>query len=187
MFNDFGGGTETNEFLKSRGFEIITEDKANLNSLNEKFDLEKLILEYYKNKDFFGKRKITEEQAMQFRLEFISDFTIDKILDISIDNYVQGKKLKDTGKTNKKTFCYRLEWGLPGFGSLGGVNTRKFGIYYSSNDKKYVYNEKKLVLLRKGIRKSSRKLIFSYKAESNLPKIMTGKNYQMHLKVLMKL
>jgi hypothetical protein len=38
LFNDFGGGTETNEFLKSKGFEITTEDKTNLNSQNGKFD-----------------------------------------------------------------------------------------------------------------------------------------------------
>ena len=36
-----------------------------------------------------------------------------------------------------------MEFGLPGFGSLGGVNAIKFGIYYSPKDKKYVYNEKK--------------------------------------------
>ena len=142
LFNDFQEGTETNEFLKSRGFEIVTEDKSNLNSENEKFDLEKLILEYNKNKDFFGKRKISEEEAMQLRSAFINDFPIDKILDIPIDNYVQGKKLKDTNETNKKSFCYRLERELFGFGSIRGANAIKFGIYYSFKDDKYVFNKK---------------------------------------------
>ena len=122
-------------------------DKEEQNELQEKkndiIDLENLILEYDKNKDILGKRKITEKEAMQLRSEFISDFPSDKILDIKIDNYVEGKKLQDTDEPNRKTFCYRLEFGLPGFGSLGGVNAIKFGIYYSPKDKKYVYSEKK--------------------------------------------
>ena len=141
--NNFGGGTETNEFLKSRGFEIVTEDKSKLISLNKKFDLANLILEYDNNKDSLGQRKITEKETMQLRSEFISDFPPDKILNIKMDNYVVGKKLPDRDEPNRKTFCYRLEFGLPGFGSLGGINALKFGIYYSHKDKKYVYNEKK--------------------------------------------
>ena len=79
---------------------------------------------------------------MEIRSQFVSDFPVDKILDIEIDNYVVGKKL-DTGDPNRKTFCYRLEFGLPGFGIIGGVTAIKFGIFYSPKDKKYVYNEDK--------------------------------------------
>ena len=142
MPSDFQGGTETNEFLKSKGFEIVTEDKANSNASDKKIDLENLILEYDKNNDIFGKLKTTENEAMKLRTEFISDFPPDKILNLEIDNYVQGKKL-DTGEPNRKTFCYKLEFRLQGFGSLGGVNAIKFGIYYSPNHKKYIYDEKK--------------------------------------------
>src|SRR5574339_534982 len=67
---NFSGGTETNEFLKSRGFEIVMKDPFNLNSIDKKFDIEKLIQEYDKNKELFGKRKITEKDAMELRSQF---------------------------------------------------------------------------------------------------------------------
>jgi hypothetical protein len=49
----------------------------------------------------------------------------------------------DKDEPNRQTFCYRLEFRLPGFGALGEGNAIKFGIYYSSKDKKYVYNQNK--------------------------------------------
>jgi 5-methylcytosine-specific restriction protein B len=144
MSSDFEGGTETNDFLKSRGFEIVvTEDQTNLNSMNKKIDLEKLILEYDKNKEFFGKRKITEKEAMQLRSEFISDFPQDKILELSIDKYVFGTINKESGKLDESTFCFRLEFRLPGFGGIRGTPATKFGIYFDREKQKYVYDEKK--------------------------------------------
>ena len=124
----------------------LENDKEEQNQLQEKkniIDLEELILKYNKNKDAFGKSKITEEEAMRLRAEFISDFHPDKILNIEIDNYVMGKKLEETNERNRKTFCYRVEFGLPGFGTIGGGGATKFGIYYDSVDKRYVYNENK--------------------------------------------
>jgi hypothetical protein len=66
-------------------------DKEEQNELQEKkniIDLENLILEYDTNKDILGKRKIIENEAMQLRSEFISDFPPDKILDIKIDKII---------------------------------------------------------------------------------------------------
>ncbi|HLN34022.1 MAG TPA: hypothetical protein VK250_01925 [Nitrososphaeraceae archaeon] len=79
---------------------------------------------------------------MELRSQYVSDFPVDKILGVEIDNYVVGKKL-DTSEPNRKTFCYRLKFGLPGFGTIGGITAIKFDIYYSHNEKKYVYNENK--------------------------------------------
>lgn len=137
----FSGGEQTNEFLKSIGFEIVTDEEATLNLNDKNIDLEKLILSYDKNKEIFGKREITENEAMNLRAQFVSDFPADNIFNIEIDNYVEGKRLADTDEPNRKTFCYMLEFGLLGFGNIGGVNAIKFGIYYSPKDKKYVYNE----------------------------------------------
>jgi hypothetical protein len=56
-------------------------DKDEQNTLQENknnIDLEELILKYDKNQDIFGKRKITEEQGMQLRANFISDFPLIK-------------------------------------------------------------------------------------------------------------
>lgn len=126
---------------KSREFNIATDEEAVTNIPNT--NLEKLILSYDKNKDIFGKREIAEKEAMEQRAKFVSDFPSDTILDIDINNYIQGKRVANTNEPNRKTFCYRLEFALPGFGTIGGVNAIKFGIYYSPRDKKYVFNEDK--------------------------------------------
>ena len=74
------------------------------NKKDDIIDLEKLILEYDKNKELFGKRKITEKEAMKLRSQFISDFPPDKILDMEIDNYVIGKKLQIQVNQTEKLF-----------------------------------------------------------------------------------
>lgn len=91
--HDFAGGSETNDFLKSRGFEIVSvsQEKSELKSIDKEFNLENLITVFDKDRNFFHK-EVTEE-AMKFRAQFISDFPPDKILDIKIDDYVEGKKL----------------------------------------------------------------------------------------------
>ena len=119
------------------------EEQDELQEKKNIIDIEQLIREYNKNRELFGKSKVTEEQAMKLRSRFISDFPPDKILDMYIDNYVIGKKVANTDEPNRKTFCYRLEFGLPGFGALGGGGAEKFGIYYDSKKKRYVYNENK--------------------------------------------
>lgn len=116
---------------------------TNLNLSDKNIDLEKLILSYDKNKEIFGKRKITEKEAMKLRDQFVSDFPTDNIINIEIDNYTVGKRLADTDEPNRKTFCYRLEYALLGFGNIGGLNSIKFRIYYSPRDKKYVFDEDK--------------------------------------------
>ncbi|HLN34068.1 MAG TPA: hypothetical protein VK250_02170, partial [Nitrososphaeraceae archaeon] len=132
------------------------EEEQEPDELQEKkniIDLEKLIIEFDKNRELFGKGKITEKEAMELRSQFVSDFPADKILDIEIDNYVVGKKLADTKEPNRRTFCYRLEFELDGFGNIGGINAIKFGIYYSPKDKKYVYHEDKFRSAEEAYRK----------------------------------
>ena len=106
--------------------------------VDKNIDLEKLILSYDKNKEILGRRKITEKEAMELRAQFVLDFPADNILDIEIDNYVQGKRLPNADEPNRKTFYYRLEFGLLGFGNIGGGNAIKFGIYYSSKEIFYI-------------------------------------------------
>ena len=71
---------------------------------DKSIDLEKLILKYDKNKEIFGKRKITEKEAMELRSQFVSDFPPDKILDIEIDNYVEGKNFQIQMNRTEKLF-----------------------------------------------------------------------------------
>jgi hypothetical protein len=136
----------------SSQLEYDNEEKNALQGKKNIIDLENLIIEYNKNRELFGKSKITEKEAMEIRSQFVSDFPPDKILDIEIDNYVIGKKVADTDEPNRKTFCYRLEFGLPGFGAIGGGGAEKFGIYYDSENKRYTYNENKFSSAREAYR-----------------------------------
>ena len=77
------------------------------------------------------------------RLEFVTKFPVDKISELSLDDYVLG--------TNKESFCYWLEFKkiedkVILFG-IGGGNASKFGLY-KSKDGSYVIGsgEKKKII-----------------------------------------
>lgn len=54
---------------------------------------------------------------------FVKDYSVDKILNLKIDEYV-------VGKDDKSTFCNRLENELNQWGNIHGSNAKKFGLYY---------------------------------------------------------
>lgn len=62
----------------------------------------------------------TIDERENGRLSFITKFPLDKIKDLSIDEYVQG--------TDENSFCYWLEFKNILFG-IGGGNASKFGVY----------------------------------------------------------
>ena len=62
------------------------------------------------------------------RLEFIKKFPLDSILDLDIDQYVQG--------TDENSFCYWLEFKKILFG-IGGGNASKFGFYKAKDGNYY--------------------------------------------------
>lgn len=64
------------------------------------------------------------------RLSFIAKFPLNKLKDLTIDEFVQG--------TDKNSFCYWLEFKKIGFG-IGGGNASKFGIYKTKNKQELVY------------------------------------------------
>ena len=77
------------------------------------------------------------------RLEFVTKFPVDKISELSLDDYVLG--------TNKESFCYWLEFKkiedkVILFG-IGGGNASNFGLY-KSKDGSYVMGsgEKKKII-----------------------------------------
>src|SRR5438094_4449287 len=73
------------------------------------------------NKGYFVKLEI-------LRKEFIRKFPQEKICDLHIDQYVEGKG-------NKDSFCNWLENHLVDNGSMGGATAIKFGIYYGKTKK----------------------------------------------------
>lgn len=68
------------------------------------------------------------DKSEENRLPFIERFPINKIKDLSIDEYVQG--------TDENSFCYGLEFKYIALG-IGGGNASKFGIYKAKNGNYY--------------------------------------------------
>lgn len=64
------------------------------------------------------------------RLSFIEKFPLNKLKELSLDQYVQG--------TDDNSFCYWLEFKNVGFG-IGGGNASKFGIYKTKENSEIVY------------------------------------------------
>lgn len=79
-------------------------------------------------KQYLSKYKLAEQK----RKAFIAKFTPDYIRQMDIDEYVQGKGIKEDN------FCYGLEWELDGLGRITGATAHKFGIFYSKKYKKYI-------------------------------------------------
>lgn len=65
------------------------------------------------------------------RKNFVERFPISRILKLSLDEYVQGKGIREDN------FCYELEWELGSLGRIVGSPVNKFGIYYSRKYNQY--------------------------------------------------
>lgn len=64
-----------------------------------------------------------EKSLEKLRRKFVNDFPIQRIKDMTMDEYVVGLKRHDT-------FCYRLENELKSLGNMLGSPANKFGVYY---------------------------------------------------------
>lgn len=67
--------------------------------------------------------KKTLEKLINLRDDFVEDFSIAKIEQMQLDEYVIGKQ-------NENTYCYRLEYQLKELGNNGGANASKYGVWY---------------------------------------------------------
>ena len=77
----------------------------------------------------------------QLREEFLREWPLDRILTMSIDDYVIGK-----GEQNN-SFCYALEIGKYQslFMGIGGGGSSKFGIYWNEDTKRYKNQANKII------------------------------------------
>jgi hypothetical protein len=102
--------------------------------------LEELIEAFDKNRTLFNSNRYSAEESERIRSAFVSDFSIEKISQLELDEYVIGKPESITDKVNKATFCYRLFYQLGEILSGFGVKSPlDFGIYYSQKTQKYIY------------------------------------------------
>ena len=67
------------------------------------------------------------------RKEFVAYFTREKIANMTLDEYVIGKQIKENN------FCYALKVTLAWLGSIESVFPLTFGIYYSKSEEQYKY------------------------------------------------
>lgn len=77
----------------------------------------------------------------KLREEFLKEWPLDRILTMSIDEYVIGKGAKSN------SFCYALETGKYQslFMGIGGGGSSKFGIYWNEDTKSYKNQANKII------------------------------------------
>ena len=110
--------------------------------LKRKVSLEDFYAWYQENKirlrEDASKYSIYNEQL---REEFLKEWPLDRILTMSIDEYVIGKGAKSN------SFCYALETGKYQslFMGIGGGGSSKFGIYWNEDTKSYKNQANKII------------------------------------------
>ena len=87
--------------------------------------------------EFEPKRKniLSEFKNIEvLRKKFVKDYSVNKIINLKLDEYV-------VGKDDKSSFCNRLENELNPWGNIHGSNAKKFGLYFGvlGNDKERKY------------------------------------------------
>lgn len=110
--------------------------------LKRKVSLEDFYAWYQENKirlrEDASKYSIYNEQL---REEFLKEWPLDRILTLSIDEYVIGKGAQSN------SFCYGLERGKYKslFMGIGGGGSSKFGIYWNEDTKSYKNQANKII------------------------------------------
>lgn len=85
-------------------------------------DLEEFKIRHHSNLDDYFKKRA---EALKFRDEFVDYFNLDKIRQMSIEEYALGYKESN----QNMNFCYGLERKLDGLGRITGSTSSKFGVY----------------------------------------------------------
>jgi len=138
------------EFMPTRILDFTTVNKNKTDELIEKFgslenalktigfslsnsnssDLERLILEFDKDRHISRSGWGTPEEREKIRNEMLAKFPPNAFLRMKIEDYVEGTQRDDT-------FCYYLI-NIPGFGALGRFS-RKFGVYWKKSENRYYF------------------------------------------------
>lgn len=95
-------------------------EETALISGNPDFAIEKLITQFIKKLPSI----LPEEKELEkIRTQFVNDFNMNKLMNMTKEEYVIGLGKKDT-------FCYRIENELQSLGNIHGSTSAKFGLYY---------------------------------------------------------
>ena len=150
--------------------------------LKRKVSLEDFYKWYSQNKEeLLNKATAGEKFNDKLKEEFLQEWTLDRILTMSIDEYIIGK-----GQQNK-SLCYALEKGKYKnlFLGISGGSASKFGIYWNEKTKSYKDQGNKVIplseldqrfsklksdlyeILKEGIRFNFENPIFDMKRSTN--------------------
>ena len=67
-----------------------------------------------------------EMELEELRQQFVNDFNMNKLINMTKEEYV-------VGMGSKTSFCYRLETELQGLGDIHGSTSAKFGLYFGKS------------------------------------------------------
>ena len=81
--------------------------------------------------------KVMPDDLKQLREEFVKSFPIDKLTEMTLDQYAAGKHDREIGST----FCHWIEFRTKKLGSISGGSSAKFGIAWSAKYKKWEWNQ----------------------------------------------
>lgn len=68
-------------------------------------------------------------QSEKMRRQFVNDYPVSKIKDLSLDEYLISKE----GQGNDRSFCRRMRYDLQWLSSMGNVRFNIFGVYTNPN------------------------------------------------------
>lgn len=123
------------ELTADQSHQII--DLCNWKILTQPLHLEELIEAFDKNRNLFDPNRTPLDELEKLRSAFVSDFPLEKILQLELDEYVAGKPDPNTGGVNKSTFCYRLENEMVKLSRFGVRTASDFSIYYNQENQEY--------------------------------------------------
>jgi len=135
-------------FLDATAGKKNSDMPANIESNNVDAEIESLLsgeksviidslLKQFTNK--LPEIKPIEEELEVLREQFVNSYNIQKIVNMTKEEYV-------VGMGSKTSFCYRIETELQGLGDIHGSTSAKFGLYYGKSgddsEEKYRWSKK---------------------------------------------
>lgn len=81
--------------------------------------------------------KVMPDDLKQLREEFVKSFPIDKLPEMTLDQYAAGKHDREIGST----FCHWIEFRTVELGSIKGGSAAKFGIYWSGKNQVWKWDQ----------------------------------------------
>ena len=81
--------------------------------------------------------KVMPDNLKQLREKFVESFPVDKLPEMTLDQYAAGKHDREIGST----FCHWIEFRTVELGSIKGGSSSKFGVYWSAKNQKWGWNQ----------------------------------------------